>query len=147
MRTTKAFAISATLLCIAIQYSTASAEGALAVGVPQDVVKGGFSYGWTANKATSEEARSGALAACRKNDGAPDDLPAKKLCKFVDDFRNKCVSIAMDPKAGTPGVGWAIATIKADAVRQAIVNCRATSSASRSEYCETADTACDGDAK
>lgn len=34
---------------------------------------------------------------------------AKKECKVVAEFRDKCVAIADDPKDGTTGFGWAIA--------------------------------------
>src|SRR5256885_885179 len=88
----------------------ANAAGALAIGYPESVSKAGFAYGFAYNNKTTGEARDAALEACRTTQAAP--ASAKSLCTIVGTFRGECVAIAMDPKAGTPGVGFAIAANK-----------------------------------
>ncbi len=150
MRVKTAAAVAAGLLALAPH--PAAAEGALAVGMPADVARQGFAYGSSLNSATMEAARTGAIDGCR---GALGNASAelRKLCKVVATFRNQCFAVAMDPKDGTPGVGWAIAENQQMADRQALDQCRTTAGASRREFC-TLDVqpgarsrGCDGAAK
>ena len=57
-----------------------------------------------------DEARKTAMDYCLK---APTNGKAKALCKVIETFSNRCVAVSMDPKAGTPGVGWGSAMIYA----------------------------------
>jgi hypothetical protein len=124
--------------------SPAAADGALALGIPVSVAKEGFSYGTAYNRATPEEARSVALEGCKTNkDGSKQ---SQALCRVFDTFKDKCVSIAMDPKAGTPGVGWAIAADGATADKQAVANCVATAGPTRRDACKMTTRRCDGTA-
>ncbi len=124
----------------------AGAEGALAVGVPSDVAKQGFVYGYVNNKASPDDARTKALDACRAPGPNKAD-PARPLCTLVGNYHDQCVAVAMDPKAGTPGVGWAISPDSETAKNQAIANCRATAGASRRDFCTVDKFACDGSAQ
>lgn len=102
-----------------LQSCPAAAEGALAVGLPKDVAKDGFAYGYSTGKADTKTARDAALDLCRK----PADnrsVQARALCAVVGTFNNQCVAVAMDPGTGTPGVGWAIAGDLASAQAGAI---------------------------
>jgi Domain of unknown function (DUF4189) len=117
------------------------ADGALAVGVPSDVAKDGFAYGRNVNSPTEAAARARALELCQHAHDASDE--ARRVCTVVQGFHRQCVSVAMDPKAGTPGVGWAIAPTKQAAEKQALANCRATAGASRQQFCVMSDSACD----
>src|SRR5580704_9782402 len=85
------------------------AAGALAVGLPADVAKGGFTYGYSNNNADANHADAKALDACRTTKDAANDVKLRSLCKVIQDYSNQCVAVAMDPAAGTPGVGWAVA--------------------------------------
>jgi Domain of unknown function (DUF4189) len=113
---------------------SAAADGALAVGMPADVARLGFAYGSALDAASMDAARSAAIDGCR---GALGNASAelRKLCKVVATFRNQCFAVAMDPKDGTPGVGWAIAENQRMADRQAIEQCRTTAGASRRDFC------------
>ncbi|MDE1938465.1 MAG: DUF4189 domain-containing protein [Alphaproteobacteria bacterium] len=118
------------------------AAGALAVGVPPNVASDGFAYGRNVNSPDKDTASTRALALCRSAHDSTDT--ARNLCTLVMAFEKQCVSVAMDPKAGTPGVGWAVAATKEEANSQALANCRVTAGPTRQDYCVTSDTACDG---
>lgn len=120
----------------------ASADGALAVGVPADVSKDGFAYGRNVNSPTEQAARERALQLCRTAKDSSD--AARNLCTVVMSFHRQCVSVAMDPAAGTPGVGWAVAPTREAAEQQALSNCIATAGPARQQYCVKSDSACDG---
>jgi hypothetical protein len=119
----------------------ASADGAIAVGMTQDVVKDGFAYGWAVNYDSKAEARNFALDNCRKRQEAK---RAAMECRLIATFKNECASIAMDPKAGTPGVGWAVASNKSDAEERALAHCKLTAGSSREQFCEISESKCDG---
>jgi hypothetical protein len=133
---------AAAVLAASMWASPCVAEGALALGVPANVAKEGFSYGTAYNRATAEEARAVALENCKTNqDGSK---KSQALCQVLDTFRNKCVTIAMDPEAGTPGVGWAIAAGGAASDKQALANCVATAGPTRGDACKVTTRRCDG---
>jgi hypothetical protein len=122
------------------------ADGAIAIGIPGSIVKG-FAGGHSLNAADMASARDGAVNGCRKSTGASD--AAKSACAVVASFRDECYAIALDPKDGTPGAGWAIAETQALADQEAVQQCRNTSSPDRQKFCEVPGTnhGCDGTAK
>jgi hypothetical protein len=122
-----------------------AAEGALAVGVPSDVAKQGFAYGYTNNKGSADEARAAALETCRRPSNTK-SAEARALCTLIGTYHNQCVAVAMDPEAGTPGVGWAIAANKRAAEAQALTKCEATAGAGRRAACRVDNSYCDGSA-
>jgi hypothetical protein len=135
------------LICAALLASTifARAEGALAIGIiPSDYAKG-VSAGWAANYATQKEAEDMAMKRCLEEPNAPDEI--RKLCKLVDSFRNRCVSVAIDPQDGETGTGWAIAPSSEEADREALTQCRKTAGAKRQQACQVSTRGCDGSAK
>src|SRR5215468_5481199 len=107
------------------------AEGALAIGLPNNVVKDGFSMGDSFNQKTSKSAIDRALRACRQKGSRK----SQELCKIVDTFHDQCVVAAADPQSGTPGVGWAIARDKRMAESAALAKCEATAGAARRAAC------------
>src|SRR5260370_41444776 len=102
--------------------SGARAEGALAVGTSGNFAKDGFAVGGAINKATKQDAIDQALATCRKYEGAP---KMAEVCRIVATFRRECFAINFDPKAGTPGGGWAVGRDKAAAEESALAACPA----------------------
>jgi hypothetical protein len=136
-----------TLAAILAQVVHCAAAGAVAVGLPSDVAKFGVSMGYNTKFKTMAEAKAGALAHC-KGTGSNE---SKALCKIVATFRNRCVAEAIDPKAGTPGFGRAIADTAQEAQNQAMANCRKTAGPSRQDACQVnlqdATVRCDGSAK
>jgi Domain of unknown function (DUF4189) len=140
--------LAVTLISGAIFWpARSSADGALAVGVPADVAKQGFAYGFITNKASANEARTVALKNCRDPNPAS-SAPARALCTLVSSFHDQCIAVAEDPAAGTPGIGWAISPTLETAEKQALDNCRATAGATRQDFCKVEDNArCDGSAK
>jgi hypothetical protein len=123
-----------------------SADGALAIGLPADVAKGGFAYGYMNNQASSEKASETALDTCRKPSPNKSET-ARKLCKVIKTYRNQCVAVAEDPQAGTPGVGWAVADDLHTAEAQALSKCEATAGPGRRAACKVDHSNCDGSAK
>lgn len=139
-------AVLALLLGLATTAPPSQAEGVLAVGITKDVARDGFVIGYSVNKTTLEEARQRAMDSCR-NVRVANAEAAKKECKVVAEFRDKCVAIADDPKEGTTGFGWAVAATRADAINQALEVCRKASSSARASFCRPAHASCDGTAK
>jgi hypothetical protein len=121
--------------------SVAAAEGALALGMPADVAKDGFAYGYKVRAASRQEARAEALNQCRTTEVA--GQYAKSLCKIVSTFRNDCVAIAMDPAPGTPGAGWGVGPNREAAERRAMNMCLETAGASRRQFCKVDNSNCD----
>jgi Domain of unknown function (DUF4189) len=123
------------------------AAGAIAIGIPPGGVVKGFAGGHSLNAPDMASARVGAVNGCNKSTGASD--AAKKACAVVASFKDECYAIALDPKDGTPGAGWAIAETQALADDEAVAQCRNTSSPDRQKFCEVPSTnhGCDGTAK
>jgi len=146
-RRTAAATLAVGLIAGAAAWPTrGAAEGALAVGLPADVAKQGFAFGFALDKASAEEARTAALADCRAESPGVDKR-AQALCAPVGSFRNQCFAVAMDPKDATPGVGWAIAPDKPAASRTALAKCVATAGKDRRDACKVTHAQCDGAAK
>src|SRR5262249_17972105 len=124
----------------------AAADGALAVGEPADVASEGYAYGFALDEPTAEQAGAGALRDCRTPTQGIDPR-AQALCKVVQTFKNQCFAVAMDPKDGTPGAGWAVADDKDAASRAALAKCVATAGDDRRDACEVNHSGCDGSAK
>jgi Domain of unknown function (DUF4189) len=133
-------ALGALLSLMTGAFSPAAAFGALAVGSTSNVVKDGVAFGTAVNYATETEARNFAIDYCKKFKGAP---KAAAQCRLVGSFNAECYAISMDPKAGTPGAGWAIAATKTIAEQRAMENCKATAGKDRREFCEVAEAKCD----
>jgi hypothetical protein len=132
----------ALLFGCAMSWSNPSAaEGALAVGIPAHVEKQGAALGYATKHPTQKKAREVALKKCRTAMDAP--ATTRALCKVIETFKNKCVALAIDPKAGTPGVGWAVAADKEGAEKAALQKCIDTAGESRRDFCKTTDSACD----
>ena len=123
------------------------AAGAIAIGIPPGGIVKGFAGGHSLNAPDMASAREGAVNGCHKSTGAADD--AKKACAVVASFKDECYAIALDPKDGTPGAGWAIAETQDLADDEAIQQCKNTSPADRKKFCEVPSTnhGCDGTAK
>jgi hypothetical protein len=138
--------VAALLGTALLQPDRAAAEGAIAVGQPKDVAKEGYAYAYSTGKADMQTARTEALETCRKPGSGKSDQ-GRKLCKVVGTFTNECIAVAMDPKAGTPGVGWAIGGTLQLAEAQAVTRCKATAGAGRGEYCKVDNSRCDGEKK
>jgi len=120
---------------------SASADGALAIAFPPDISKDGFAIGYTYNYADPEEARNRALESCRTSKSATESV--RELCMVIATFRNECFAFAMDPNAGTPGVGFSIAADKERAEIRALAFCAATAGKERREFCKIERSYCD----
>jgi hypothetical protein len=116
------------------------AEGAIAIGASGDFAKDGFAFGASINKTSADDAGEQALATCRKYEGAP---KMAAICKVVFHFSHECYALSFDPKAGTPGVGWAIAADKETAEERALKNCQVTAGQDRRDFCKINQSYCD----
>jgi hypothetical protein len=136
--------VVALLFCAITMPHAGHAAGALAVALPPDVAKGGFSYGYSNGHDDADTADAKALSACRTTKDASNDANLRNLCKVILDYANKCIAVSMDPAAGTPGVGWAIAADKRTAEHQALAKCEATAGPGRAAACVVDHSGCDG---
>jgi Domain of unknown function (DUF4189) len=127
------------LLAVAAS-SPAGAAGALAVGSTSDVSKDGIAVGTSINYKTASEAEQASLKRCRDYKPAP---KAAAQCRSVGTFRGECYAVSFDPKEGTPGAGWAIASTKALAEERAIANCQITAGDGRRDFCRIEESKCD----
>jgi hypothetical protein len=132
-----------TLVC-ALAFATAVmphmafASGAVAVTAGVNVSKVGWSYGTVVGRQSEEDASAAALEKCRSSRDAAANPKLRKACVVSRTFHDQCAAIAMDPGAGTPGVGWAIAPTMQAAETQAIANCREVAGPSRQKFCQVA---------
>jgi hypothetical protein len=133
----------------------AHSEGAIAEGIAPGGAAKGYEVGVKVNRATPEEARNEAVAECKKvpekvASGAPPDsgnAKARQRCAVVATFHDKCVALAVDPKDGTPGVGWAVGDTQQNADDEALARCKSTAGAKRRDFCKVSNRLCDGTAK
>jgi hypothetical protein len=136
--------VAAALAAAAIVYAPgALAEGAFALGSSGDIAKDGVSYGYSTNHATPSDAIENALSECRAGKNAP---KMAEICRIVTTFKNECIAIAWDPKPGTPGIGIAFATDKANAETRALEFCKMTAGTDRRTACVVDKSRCDGQA-
>jgi hypothetical protein len=129
------------LAAIVLRPQAGNADGALAVGLPADVANQGVAMGYGLNYAKREEAQAEALKRCRGSKDAPQ--AARDLCKIVENFRDRCLAIALDPDAGTTGVGWAVAKKQEVAEEMAMDKCIDTAGKKRRVFCRITTTSCD----
>ena len=137
--------VAVVLLAQTLAGPPAGAAGALAVGVAPGGAQDGFAYGMNSNKASTDAARQDAVKACGSAKESND--AARSRCKSVSTFVNKCAAVSMDPKDGTPGVGWAIAATTDEAKKASLAKCEATAGPGRAGTCTVSATRCDGSAK
>ena len=92
---------------------------------------------------SADKADAQALKKCRDTTIAG----VRPLCEVIQDFKNQCVAVAMDPQAGTPGVGWSVAPDLHTAEAQALSKCESTAGPGRRAACAVDHSSCDGSAK
>jgi hypothetical protein len=130
--------------CLILPAGPGVADGAVAIGVPQSVVKDGVAQGYSVRAKTRAEADKVALGFC--GDVTKSSKAAAALCKVVKDFQNQCVALVLDPKPGTPGYGWGIGADKPAAENAALAMCYSNAGADRRQYCKQIASDCDGTA-
>ena len=140
----RATAIGGAMLFV-VSANDACAYGAIAIGTTGDIAKGGLAVGRSRNDPTQELANAKALKACRDFRGAPQST--RDRCRIISTYSNECAATAMDPKAGTPGFGYAVAANSKIAGQRAMDACKATAGEGREQYCALDEMVCDGDAK
>jgi hypothetical protein len=127
-------------VAIVLSPDFAAAEGALAMGLPNDVAKDGFTYGYSYDKASTRQAQAEALFQCRKTK----DSALRSLCKVIATYHDQCVAVAMDPDTGTSGVGWSIAVNLPSAEADALAKCKETDGPAHADKCVIDNSQCDG---
>ncbi len=134
--------LAGAVICAAVHATSraALAEGAIAIGSSGNFAKDGFAFGAAINKASTDEAKQQALETCKKYEGAP---KMAAICRVVMTFSQECYALAFDPKAGTPGVGWAISDDKVKSEERAQKNCEVTAGPGRRDFCKVNQSACD----
>ena len=131
------------LVVVALTASTAWAHGAVAIGGnPAEAATKGIAVGESHNFDTKEAARARALQECLNYPDAPAETTA--LCEVLDDYSHEWLSVALDPEPSTPGFGWAIAKTQKSAERNALNQCKASSSSARKPFCKIGLSSFDG---
>jgi uncharacterized protein DUF4189 len=120
----------------------ASADAALAVSQVGDVAKVGVAVGWAVDHASKQAAQTEALARCRAFPDAPQ--ATREACRIVETFTDRCLAVALDPAAGTTGVGWGVHKNRDWAEEEAMERCAEASAPKRRESCRVALVRCDG---
>lgn len=121
------------------------ADGAMAVGSTGDISKDGLAIGRSRNDPSPDVAERKALQACRDFKDAPQRT--RDRCRIIANYKNECAASALDPKAGTPGWGYAVARDSDTAGERAIAACKATAGEGREKFCRLDEMVCDGNAK
>ena len=140
-RTIILFGLATMPLSAGLSTLPALAHGAIALGKPADISTGGLAMGTGYNYPTAEGAKLRALEECLAFPDAP--VSTRGLCKIVESFEHQCYAISLDPKEGTPGMGWSVAPKKADAEATALARCRETAGADRAAFCVVSLSDCD----
>jgi len=125
--------VLAALFVVASAMSPARADGALAVGIPDEGIHKGFAYAFKLNMA-AEEARKEALAACREA-ATKNKVPPGK-CRVVESFKKGCLSVALDKKG--QWAGWAVSKDEKSAQTRAVGRCKVGGIS-----CSVAETECE----
>ena len=133
--------VVAVVATAALMPHSAQAMSAFAGGIPSSVASRGLAVGDGYNFSTRAGAEAKALEECRAEGVAPQDT--RDLCSVIAYFDNECLAVAIDPAAGTPGWGFAIAKTRDLAKSFALAYCQQTAGASRAAYCEVTITDCD----
>ncbi len=124
-----------------ITAAPASAHGVIAIGRPASIAQQGLAIGYSWNFPTSADATADAMKQCSTFKDAPDSTRA--LCKTNADFTGKCLAIAMDPRPGTEGFGWAVAVKQIDASTTALQDCKRIDGADNADACVVQVEQCD----
>ena len=133
---------AAWVLCSALCTSGAAwGVGAIAVGASANIVADGLAIGYANDEPNADTANALALKNCRSFPDAPQRT--RDLCRVVHTFQRQCVSVALDPKDGTPGWGWAVAATSREADEQSMRMCRSTAGREREGFCEVMRSQCD----
>jgi hypothetical protein len=125
----------------ALRPDAGNADAALAVGLPADVAKQGVAMGYALNYDSKEAAQAEALKRCRAFRDAPQ--ATRDICKVVENFRDRCMAIALDPDTGTTGLGWSVSKKQEQAEKLAMERCADTAGKKRRDFCRITFTRCD----
>src|SRR5262245_38767856 len=120
----------------------AGADAALAVSQIGDVAKQGVAIGWAMDYGSKQAAQTEALVRCRAFPEAPQ--ATRETCRIVETFSDRCLAVALDPAAGTTGVGWAVQQSRDRAEEEAMERCTEASAPKRRDSCRLALIRCDG---
>ena len=135
-------AVAAAAWLIAIPASDrVNAFGAMAIGETGNIAKDGVAVGAARNYENKDAAEARALKECLAFPDAPATTRTK--CKIVASFEKRCYAVALDPKAGTPGFGWAVRASRSIAESAAMDDCRDTAGKARVKFCKITLLECD----
>jgi alpha-D-ribose 1-methylphosphonate 5-triphosphate synthase subunit PhnG len=108
----------------------AHAHGAVATGGITDSSPYGSAYGISYGWGTKAKAEAKALQECERHRGK-----LGSPCQIAATFSRQWASVAIDPKGGTPGFGWAVESDKKTAEARAMFRCKSTSPEDRKPFC------------
>jgi hypothetical protein len=95
--------------------------------------------GVAASMATKSAAAAEAMKQCRSADASS---AVRSLCRVVQSFSGKCAAVAVDPRPGTPGFGWAVTFTESGARGEAVYKCQ-LASGDQGNACRATGSECD----
>lgn len=125
-----------------------SAEGALAVGLPEGDPKNGFAYHLVTNKPVGD-AGSIAVSKCKEEDNRKGTARARGACKVIETFSDECVNVAWNggPETVSTAVGWGSGPNKKTADERAMRQCESMRKGKGRDCRPDGEPLCDGAAK
>ncbi len=134
------------IFCLGILwFSSALAEGAIAIGMPEGDPGKGFKHAQNVN---TPNAASEAMKECR----AARNPKIGAACRLIATFHDQCVSVAVNGDVVNElkpliAAGWAVAPDSTAAISRAIAQCEVMRKGRRGECQIEGKTLCDGSAK
>lgn len=127
--------LAAAVAAVLLTAGQAAAHGAIAIGgSTAKIEQNGVAVGISTDDAAEDAANQSAIERCRAYASKrPAETTAR--CAVVVSFTHEWVVFAMDPKEATPGFGWSVDADKAVAERNAMSQCKASSTDERKPYC------------
>jgi hypothetical protein len=135
-------------LATMLRPSAGFAEGAMAIGLPENNPRNGFVVGLSHDEPTAAEARAKAMEDCRGST-IERTTRAKADCKLIETFHDQCANDAENGDHHTPSsaVGWAVGPDTDTTNRRAVQMCEIMRRGNGPPCHPDGDPVCDGTAR
>jgi tetratricopeptide (TPR) repeat protein len=121
----------------------AGAEGAIALGQTDSISTDGLAFGAHYNDFDPSRTAGQSVAECTLS---PASETARKVCKIIGTFHDRCFALAQDSRLNPHGVGLSLAETRKTADALAMDQCRKMTGAAGAKTCAVLRDGCDGEA-
>ena len=135
--------VAISLLAAGLYSRPAGAEGAIAIGQTDTIAADGLAFGAHYNDFDPGRVVGQTMAECALS---PVSDNARKACKIIGTFHDRCFSLAQDAKLDPHGVGLSFAENRKAADALALDQCRGMAGAANAKTCAVLRNGCDGEA-